>query len=225
MREIEGIEGKDHASLFKRAVLVLQMIMALKQICNQPAQFLKTNQSDAELSEKSILLTDLVRTIVENGEKVFIFTQFREMGNLLVKMLEKAGIQSMFLHVGTPLKKRTEMVERFQNVRSQQVFILSLKAAGTGLNLTAATNVIHYNLWWNPAVEAQATDRANHIGQHRNVQVFHFLTKGTFEEKISAMIQDKKRLADLTVATGEKWLAAMSDAELRSIFTLEDLNH
>lgn len=131
----------------------------------------------------------------------------------------------MFLHGGTPLKKRTEMVERFQNVRSQQVFILSLKAAGTGLNLTAVTNVIHYDLWWNPAVEAQATDRAYHIGQHRNVQVFHFLTKGTFEEKINAMIQDKKRLADLTVATGEKWLAAMSDAELRSIFTLEDLNH
>ena len=225
MREIEGIEGKDHASLFKRAVLVLQMIMALKQICNHPAQFLKTNQSDAELSEKSILLTDLVRTIVENGEKVLIFTEFREMGNLLVKILEKARIQSMFLHGDTPLKKRTEMVERFQNVRSQQVFILSLKAAGTGLNLTAATNVIPYYLWWNPAVETQATDRAHRIGQHRNVQVFRFITKGTFEEKINAMIQDKKQLADLTVATGEKWLAAMSDAELRSIFTLEDLNH
>ena len=225
MREIEGIEGKDHASLFKREGLVLQMIMALKQICNHPAQFLKTNQSDAELSGKSILLTDLVRTIVENGEKVFIFTQFREMGNLLVKILEKAGIQSMFLHGGTPLKKRTEMVERFQNVRSQQVFILSLKAAGTGLNLTAATNVIPYDLWWNPAVEAHATDRTYRIGQHRNVQVFRFITKGTFEEKINAMIQDKKQLADLTVATGEKWLAAMSDAELRSIFTLENLNH
>lgn len=105
MREIEDIEGKDHASLFKREGLVLQMIMALKQICNHPAQFLKTNQSDAELSGKSILLTDLVRTIVENGEKVFIFTQFRERGNLLVKILEKAGIQSMFLHGGTPLKK------------------------------------------------------------------------------------------------------------------------
>ena len=114
------------------------------------------------------------------------------------------------------------MVERFQNVRSQQVFILSLKAAGTGLDLTAATNVIHYDLWWNPAVEAQATDRAYRMGQHSNVQVFRFITTGTFEEKINAMIQDKKRLADLTVATGEKWLAAMSDAELRSIFTLED---
>lgn len=221
MREIEGIEGKDHASLFKREGLVLQMIMALKQICNHPAQFLKNKQADADLSGKTMLLIDLIRTIVESGEKVLIFTQFKEMGDLLVKMLEKEYIQTMFYHGGTSLKKRTEMVERFQNIRSAQVFILSLKAAGTGLNLTAATNVIHYDLWWNPAVEAQATDRAYRIGQHRNVQVYRFITKGTFEEKINAMIQDKKQLADLTVGTGEKWLASMSDTELRSIFTLE----
>lgn len=221
MREIEGVGGTDHASLFKREGLVLQMIMALKQICNHPAQFLKTKQADAELSGKAMLLTDLVRTIVESGEKVLIFTQFKEMGDLLVKMLEKEDIPSMFYHGGTTLKKRTEMVERFQSIRSAQVFILSLKAAGTGLNLTAATNVIHYDLWWNPAVEAQATDRAYRIGQHRNVQVYRFITKGTFEERINEMIQDKKRLADLTVGTGEKWLASMSDSELRSLFTLE----
>lgn len=221
MREIEGVEGKDHASLFKREGLVLQMIMALKQICNHPAQFLKTNQADVELSGKAMLLLDLVHAIVENGEKLLIFTQFKEMGDLLVKMLEKEDIPSMFYHGGTPLKKRSEMIDRFQNNRSAQVFILSLKAAGTGLNLTAATNVIHYDLWWNPAVEAQATDRAYRIGQHRNVQVYRFITKGTFEEKINAMIQDKKQLADLTVGSGEKWLASMSDVELRSIFTLE----
>lgn len=222
MREIEGIEGTDHASLFKREGLVLQMIMALKQICNHPAQFLKTNQADTALSGKAMLLIDLVRTIVESGEKVLIFTQFKEMGDLLVKMLDKEDIPSMFYHGGTSLKKRSEMVDRFQNMRSAQVFILSLKAAGTGLNLTAATNVIHYDLWWNPAVEAQATDRAYRIGQHRNVQVYRFITKGTFEEKINAMIQDKKQLADLTVGTGEKWLASMSDSELRSIFTLTE---
>lgn len=220
MQEIEGVEGTDHASLFKREGLVLQMIMALKQICNHPAQFLKTKQADADLSGKAMLLTDLVRTIVDSGEKVLIFTQFKEMGDLLVKMLEKEDIPSMFYHGGTSLKKRTEMVDRFQNIRSAQVFILSLKAAGTGLNLTAATHVIHYDLWWNPAVEAQATDRAYRIGQHRNVQVYRFITKGTFEEKINAMIQDKKHLADLTVGTGEKWLASMSDAELRSVFAL-----
>lgn len=221
MRNIEEVEGTDHASLFKREGLVLQMILALKQICNHPAQFLKTKQADADLSGKAMLLIDLVRTIVESGEKVLIFTQFREMGDLLAAMLEKEGIQSMFYHGGTSLKKRAEMVDRFQNIRSAQVFILSLKAAGTGLNLTAATNVIHFDLWWNPAVEAQATDRAYRIGQHRNVQVYRFITKGTFEEKINAMIQDKKQLADLTVGTGEKWLAAMTNDELRSIFTLD----
>ncbi|MDE5878000.1 MAG: DEAD/DEAH box helicase family protein [Muribaculaceae bacterium] len=221
MREIEGITGKDHASLFKREGLVLQMIMALKQICNHPAQFLKTKQADANLSGKAMLLMDLVHGIVDSGEKVLIFTQFKEMGDLIVKMLDKIDIPSMFYHGGTTLKKRNEMVERFQNQRSAQVFVLSLKAAGTGLNLTAATNVIHFDLWWNPAVEAQATDRAYRIGQHRNVQVYRFITKGTFEEKINTMIQDKKRLADLTVGTGEKWLAEMSDSELRSIFTLE----
>ncbi|MDE6400662.1 MAG: DEAD/DEAH box helicase, partial [Muribaculaceae bacterium] len=225
MREIEGIEGKDHASLFKREGLVLQMIMALKQICNHPAQFLKTKQAEADLSGKAMLLTDLVRTIVENGEKVLIFTQFKEMGDLLVNILEKADIRSMFYHGGISLKKRTELVERFQKIRSAQVFILSLKAAGTGLNLTAATHVIHYDLWWNPAVEAQATDRAYRIGQHSNVQVYRFITKGTFEEKINAMIQDKKQLADLTVGTGEKWLTSMSDDELRSIFTIEQSKH
>ncbi len=221
MREIEGEEGADHASLFRREGMVLQMIMALKQICNHPAQFLKTHQADAELSGKATMLIDLVESIVENGEKVLIFTQFKEMGDLIVKMLEKVDISSMFYHGGTTLKKRNEMVERFQNQRSAQVFVLSLKAAGTGLNLTAATNVIHFDLWWNPAVEAQATDRAYRIGQHRNVQVYRFITKGTFEEKINAMIQSKKQLAELTVGTGEKWLASMSDAELRSIFTLE----
>lgn len=221
MREIEEVDGKDHVSLFKREGLVLQMIMALKQICNHPAQFLKTKQTEADLSGKALLLLDLVRAIVESGEKVLIFTQFKEMGSLIEKMLANENIQSMFYHGGTTLKKRTEMVERFQNQRSAQVFILSLKAAGTGLNLTAATNVIHYDLWWNPAVEAQATDRAYRIGQHRNVQVYRFITKGTFEEKINSMIQDKKQLADLTVGTGEKWLAAMSDSELREIFTLE----
>lgn len=221
MREIESMGGQDKESLFKREGLVLQMIMALKQICNHPAQFLKTKQDDAELSGKTMMLIDLIKSIVSNGEKVLVFTQFKEMGDLIVTMLDKANIASMFYHGGCTLKKRTEMVEHFQNQRSPQVFVLTLKAAGTGLNLTAATNVIHFDLWWNPAVEAQATDRAYRIGQHRNVQVYRFITKGTFEEKINAIIQDKKQLAELTVGTGEKWISSMSDAELRSIFTLD----
>jgi SNF2 family DNA or RNA helicase len=110
------------------------------------------------------------------------------------------------------------MVERFQNNRNDQVFVLSLKAAGTGLNLTAASNVIHYDLWWNPAVEAQATDRAYRIGQHKNVQVCRFITKGTFEEKIYDMMQDKRHLADITVSIGENWIGSLSNDELSKLF-------
>ena len=110
------------------------------------------------------------------------------------------------------------MVDRFQNNRNDRIFILSLKAAGTGLNLTAATHVIHYDLWWNPAVEAQATDRAYRIGQHKNVQVHRFITQNTFEERIDAMIQEKKHLADLTVSTGENWIGKLSNKELHKIF-------
>ena len=124
----------------------------------------------------------------------------------------------MFYHGGCSLKQRQEMVDRFQNNRNDRIFILSLKAAGTGLNLTAATHVIHYDLWWNPAVEAQATDRAYRIGQHKNVQVHRFITQNTFEERIDAMIQEKKHLADLTVSTGENWIGRLSNKELHEIF-------
>lgn len=124
----------------------------------------------------------------------------------------------MFYHGSCTLKQRGAMVERFQNDRNSKIFILSLKAAGTGLNLTAATHVIHYDLWWNPAVEAQATDRAYRIGQHNNVQVYRFITQNTFEEKIDAMIQNKKHLAEMTVSTGENWIGKLSNKELHEIF-------
>lgn len=124
----------------------------------------------------------------------------------------------MFYHGGCSVKERQEMVERFQNNRADKVFLLSLKAAGTGLNLTAASHVIHYDLWWNPAVEAQATDRAYRIGQHKNVMVHRFITKNTFEERIDEMIQRKKNLADLTVTSGESWIGKLSNKELKEIF-------
>lgn len=219
MNEIEGIEATDHQSLFKRQGLVLQMILALKQICNHPTQFLKNGDFNPELSGKTEMLLDLVEAIVESGEKVLIFTQFREMGEMLQGFLEKRlEERPMFYHGGCSLKERNEMVERFQNNRADKVFLLSLKAAGTGLNLTAASHVIHYDLWWNPAVEAQATDRAYRIGQHKNVMVHRFITKNTFEERIDEMIQKKKNLADLTVASGEGWIGKMSNKELREIF-------
>lgn len=219
MNAIEEYSESGEESLFKRQGLILQMILALKQICNHPAQFLKNGNADAALSGKATMLLDLVESIVESNEKVLIFTQFREMGVLLQKFItERLGETPMFYHGGSSQKERDDMVHRFQNNRSDKVFILSLKAAGTGLNLTAATHVIHYDLWWNPAVEAQATDRAYRIGQHNNVQVHRFITQNTFEEKIDAMIQSKRNLAELTVAAGENWLGKLSNKELRELF-------
>jgi SNF2 family DNA or RNA helicase/uncharacterized Zn finger protein len=219
MEEIEGISESDHESLFKRQGLVLQMILALKQICNHPTQFLKNGKIDSSLSGKTILLLDMLESIIDSGEKVLIFTQFREMGNLLQQFIsERFGEEAMFLHGGCNIKQRQDMVDRFQNNRADKIFLLSLKAAGTGLNLTAATQVIHYDLWWNPAVESQATDRAYRIGQKKNVQVHRFITKNTFEERIDEMIQKKKHLADMTVATGENWIGKFSNKELREIF-------
>jgi len=219
MSVIEGIEGDDSQSLFKRQGLILQMILALKQICNHPTQYLKDGRMEASLSGKTEMLLDLLRSIVDAKEKVLVFTQFREMGDLLRTFVRKElDEEPMFYHGGCSLKQRQEMVERFQNDRNSRIFILSLKAAGTGLNLTAATNVIHYDLWWNPAVEAQATDRAYRIGQHNNVQVYRFITKDTFEEKIDDMIQRKKYLADMTVSAGENWIGKLSNKELHEIF-------
>lgn len=217
MEEIEGYSDK--GSLFKRQGLVLQMILALKQICNHPTNFLKNGNFDPTLSGKMELLFELLDSIIEAGEKVLIFTQFREMGDLLDKFItERFGERPMFYHGGCNVDQRQAMVERFQHNRADKIFILSLKAAGTGLNLTAASHVIHYDLWWNPAVENQATDRAYRIGQKKNVMVHRMITKNTFEERIDEMIQKKKHLADMTVATGENWIGKLSNKELREIF-------
>ena len=219
MDEIEGITDSDSHSLFKRQGLVLQMILALKQICNHPTQFLKNEKFDASLSGKTELLFELLESIIESGEKVLVFTQFREMGALLERFIEERfGEKPMFYHGGSNVNQRKEMVDRFQYNRADKIFLLSLKAAGTGLNLTAASHVIHYDLWWNPAVENQATDRAYRIGQDKNVMVHRMITKNTFEERIDEMIQQKKHLADMTVATGENWIGKLSNKELREIF-------
>ncbi len=222
MEAIEEIEGKDHKSLFVRQGLVLQMMLALKQICNHPTQFLKNNIRDASLSGKMELLFERLENIVENNEKVLIFTQFTEMGELLKHFItERFGETPLYYHGGCSIKQRKEMVDAFQTNRADKIFILSLKAASTGLNLTAANHVIHYDLWWNPAVEAQATDRAYRIGQKKNVLVHRFITKSTFEERINEMIQSKKALADMTVSTGENWIGNLSNKELKDLFELK----
>ena len=229
MRIIEKSSTSSPQDLFKRQGLVLQMILALKQICNHPSLFLKNGDTGLELSGKAEMLMTMVESIIRNKQKVLIFTQFREMGDLLQKYLrEELGENALFLHGGCNVKSRSKMVEEFQTRPDCRVFILSIKAAGTGLNLTAASHVIHYDLWWNPAVEAQATDRAYRIGQHQNVIVHRFVTSGTFEEQIDRMIQEKKHLADMTVAAGENWIGNLSNEELNDIFrapAAENPNH
>jgi uncharacterized Zn finger protein len=221
MEDIDSLDLSDDKNLFVRQGLVLQMILALKQICNHPTHYLKNNILDASMSGKIELLFNKLDSIIDSGEKVLIFTQFTEMGNLLKHFItERYKEEPLFYHGGCNLKQRTAMVEGFQNNRADKIFILSLKAAGTGLNLTAANHVIHYDLWWNPAVEAQATDRAYRIGQKSNVMVHRFITKNTFEEKINDMIQAKKALAEMTVSTGENWIGNLSNTELKGLFTI-----
>lgn len=169
------------------------------------------------------MLLDLLKSIQEQGEKTLIFTQFAEMGTLLeVTIKKELGLLTHFYHGGCTQSQRSAMILDFQQNPDCKVLILSLKAGGTGLNLTAASQVIHYDLWWNPAIEAQATDRAFRIGQTKNVQVHRFITKGTFEEKINALLQSKRAIADMTVNAGETWLADMSDKELGEVFGLEN---
>jgi uncharacterized Zn finger protein len=215
LNAIEGAEG------IQRRGMVLKMITALKQICNHPDNFLKKGKADPAISGKSQMLMEVLDSIHEAGEKTLLFTQYREMGDILVPMIEnRYGFTPLFLHGGTTRKQRDEFVEEFQGKRNQWVFILSLKAGGTGLNLTAASHVIHHDFWWNPAVEAQATDRAYRIGQSKNVMVNRLLTRGTFEEKIDEMLNSKKELANLTVSSGEKWIGDLSNKELKEIFRL-----
>jgi SNF2 family DNA or RNA helicase len=167
------------------------------------------------------MLLSLLDNIYANGEKTLIFTQYREMGDLLLPLIaQRYHNTPLWLHGGVSRKKRDQMVEDFQNKPHVKTMILSLKAGGTGLNLTKASNVIHYDLWWNPAVENQATDRAYRIGQQNNVMVYRMITEGTFEERINEMIRAKKELADLTVSTGENWIGDMSNQELKEVFAL-----
>lgn len=200
---------------------IFKLITALKQICNHPYQFLKSGEMSRELSGKMDKCISTVQSIIDNGEKTLIFTQYKEMGDILTKVItEECGTEPLFFHGSLTVPQREELINRFQNEADCKVMILSLKAGGTGLNLTSATNVIHYDLWWNPAVEDQATDRTYRIGQDKNVMVHRMITLGTFEEKIDEMLKAKKELADLAVYEGEKIITELSDEEIYEIFTL-----
>ncbi|MGH9718639.1 MAG: DEAD/DEAH box helicase [Bryobacteraceae bacterium] len=217
----EAQEAIESAEGIGRKGLVLATLMKLKQVCNHPAQFLKDNSSIPGRSGKLARLAEMLEEAIEAGDRALVFTQFSEMGGILQGHLQEIfGIETQFLYGGTPKKQRDSMVERFARPDGARIFILSLKAGGTGLNLTSANHVFHFDRWWNPAVENQATDRAFRIGQTRNVQVHKFVCAGTLEEKIDEMIERKKDVAGRVVGTGEAWLSEMSNAELRDLFAL-----
>ena len=205
---------------FEKAGIILQLLLHLKQICDHPRVFDKTSEPEAELSGKAELLVELLRTLFENNEKVLVFSQYVEALTVLQTILLKEFEEKVPLyHGGLSQKAREAVIDGFQNGNTR-LLLISLKAGGLGLNLTAASRVIHYDLWFNPAVEAQATDRAYRIGQSKNVFVHRFLTKNTFEERINEMLESKKELAAMTVGTGEAWLANMDKTELEALFAL-----
>jgi SNF2 family DNA or RNA helicase len=209
----EGIE---------RRGVVLGALTRLKQVCNHPAQFLGDGSSLAGRSGKLERLGEMLEEALSVGDRALIFTQYAEMGGMLRAYLQALfGVEVLYLHGGTPQKQRDRMVARFQGADpGPPLFLLSLKAGGTGLNLTGANHVFHYDRWWNPAVEDQATDRAFRIGQTRDVQVHKLLCAGTLEERIDELIESKKALAESVVGAGEAWLTELSTDELRELMAL-----
>lgn len=225
----EMLEKIEQSEGIERKGLVLSTLLKLKQICNHPAQFMLEGHVGASLagalpgrSGKLARLEEMLEEVLAAGDKALIFSQFAEMGTLLRQYLQETqGCEALFLHGGTPKKQRDAMIQRFQEERrGAPLFILSLKTGGVGLNLTAANHVFHFDRWWNPAVENQATDRAFRIGQKKNVQVHKFVCVGTLEERIDQMIEQKRGLAESIVGSGENWLTEMSTAQLKELFTL-----
>ncbi|MCC7076562.1 MAG: DEAD/DEAH box helicase [Acidimicrobiia bacterium] len=213
---VDALGGDDAATGIERRGVVLAALLRLKQICNHPALYLDDGSELAGRSGKLERLEELVDGILAGGERVLVFTQFATWGEMLRRHLQEvSGREVLFLHGGTPRRRRDDLVARFQADPGPPVFVISLKAGGVGLNLTAATHVIHYDRWWNPAVENQATDRAYRIGQTRGVDVHRFVCAGTIEERIGTLMRDKQRLADTIVGAGEGWLTRLDATELR----------
>ncbi len=217
----EMLERADEAEGIRRRGIVLGGLTRLKQICDHPALFLHDTAAFEGRSGKIARLLEMLEEVLDAGERALIFTQFAEFGKILEPYIrERFGTAVLYLHGGTPRQKRDEMVQRFQQPGGPPIFLLSLKAGGTGLNLTAANHVFHLDRWWNPAVENQATDRAFRIGQTRDVQVRLMIASGTLEEQIDTLIEDKKALADQIVGKGEDWIGSLSTEQLRDLLTL-----
>ncbi|WP_211116442.1 DEAD/DEAH box helicase [Glycomyces buryatensis] len=212
IREAAGIE---------RRGLVLKLLTELKQICNHPAQYRKETDPGKGKSAKFELLDELLDITAAEGAATLVFTQYAQMGHLLSTHLSRRGIEAEFLYGGTPVGRREAMVERFQ-AGEMPVMLLSLKAAGVGLNLTRASHVVHFDRWWNPAAEDQATDRAYRIGQTQAVQVHRLVCEGTLEERVAALLGSKRALAETVVGSGESALTELSDAQLHELVRLEE---
>jgi SNF2 family DNA or RNA helicase len=220
----ESITKIEESKGIQRRGLILTLLLRLKQLCNHPAQYLKEKRLEAaKRSGKLLRLEEMLEEVVAEDDRALIFTQFAEWGKLLKPYLEEQlGGEALFLYGATRKKQREEMIDRFQNdPEGPRLLILSLKAGGTGLNLTRANHVFHVDRWWNPAVENQATDRAFRIGQTRNVQVHKFVCSGTLEERINDLIESKKQLAEQTVDAGEEWVTEMDTDQLRSLLLLD----
>ena len=220
LREAE--QALEEAEGIGRRGAILGTLTKLKQVCNHPRQLLGDNSAIAGRSGKLARLQDMLEEIIAVGDRALIFSQFAEMGGILQRHIQDTfGKEALFLHGGVSRRQRDRMVERFQDDKNgPRVFILSLRAGGTGLNLTAANHVFHYDRWWNPAVENQATDRAFRIGQTNNVQVHKFMCAGTLEERIDLMIEAKQATAERVVGAGEGWLTELSNEELRDVLSL-----
>ena len=213
--DIENSKG------IQRKGIILKILTALKQTCNHPAQFLDIKNPKIQESGKMELLVNILENILSVDEKVIIFTQYVEMGKIIQKLISKKFKQEvLFLHGSQTLKEKTEVIDTFQEDEDHKILVATLKTGGTGLNLTAARNVIHYDLWWNPAVENQATDRVHRIGQDKDVMVYRFITKGTLEEEIDAISKRKTDLAGKAIINDETFITEMSNEELKEILTL-----
>jgi SNF2 family DNA or RNA helicase len=216
LRQIQESEG------MQRRGLVLALLTRLKQVCNHPALLMHDGSALHGRSGKLARLGEMLEEVVASDERALVFTQYAEMGRMLQSYLRgQLDREALFLHGGTPMQDRDRMVAEFQHdANGPPVFILSLKAGGTGLNLTRANHVFHFDRWWNPAVENQATDRAFRIGQLRNVQVHKYVCAGTFEETLDDLIERKVALAEAIVGTSEAWITEMSTDDLRQLFRL-----
>lgn len=211
----------ENAKGIQRKGIILKILTALKQTCNHPAQFLDIKNPKIKESGKMELLADIMENILAADEKVIIFTQYVEMGKIIQKLISKKFKQEvLFLHGSQTLKEKTNVIDTFQEDENYKILVATLKTGGTGLNLTAARNVIHYDLWWNPAVENQATDRVHRIGQDKDVMVYRLITKGTLEEAIDAMSKRKTDLAKKAISNDETFITEMSNEELKEVLSL-----